>query len=158
MSNFEIDLKTGTKGEVLAFEYLKSLSYVQSIQDVSKDKHFQKLDVDFIVEDIKGGKMWVEVKYDSFTDGCQELNIKATHNICFEISSNGNVGCLARSRADMICYITTKYIYMFKLNDVKKFINDNKPPLRDMGDGAKGYLLNVDNLLNNKLMYIAKER
>lgn len=152
MSNkekFDADNEFGKKGEIIAFKYLKTLDYVQSIVDVSGDKHYQKLDVDYIVSNNFGGKSWIEVKCDRMAH--------QTGHIAYEVESNGNEGCLARSKADVVYYITKTKMYYFLLDEIRNFIKITKPELVNMGDGAKGYLLDIKQLMELGKVHFIKE-
>lgn len=154
-TKFQKDLIVGSKGEILMYSYLKSLNNVHSILDVSKIPKFQEIDVDFLVTTEDGKEVWVEVKYDRQTDGSK--NYEPTRRIAYEVSSNGNEGCLARSKADYVYYITTQRIYCFSLKKIREYIGIAKPNLRVMGDGAKGYILDINDLIKANVLHIVKE-
>lgn len=122
---------------------------MQSIKDVSKELHFQKYDVDFICTTKSGNEQWIEVKYDRETE--------RTRHIVYETKSNGNVGCLARSIADLVLYITDKNIYWFDLEELRNYIYITKPKEITMGDNARGYLLELDELLKIGKVHIASQ-
>lgn len=152
MSNkekFDYDNEFGRKGEIIAYKHLKSLDYVQSIIDVSGDKHYQKLDVDYIISNNCGGKLWIEVK-------CDRMAHKTGH-IAYEVKSNGNEGCLARSKADLVYYITKTNMYYFMLDEIREHIKITKPELVKMGDGAEGHLLDIKQLMGLGKVHFVKE-
>ena len=147
MSNtekFEYCLKSGTIGEDIAFNYLRHRPDIKQVIDVSQDKQrFQLYDVDLLFITNDNQCYWVEVKRDTKTD--------ETGNICYELTSNGNSGCLARSNADIIFYISKRFIYIFSLKNVREYINKTNPKEIAMGDGATGYLLKAQDLVDKKI-------
>lgn len=151
---FEKCIDIGSNGEAIFYKHMKKYKNLQSIIDVSNNSHFQKLDVDFIITLKDGTEYWVEVKYDSKTDGSKELHFEPTGNIVFETKSNGNIGCLARSVADYVFYITTQYIYSFNLNKMRGYIKLYQPKEIPMGDGAMGYVLNKEKLIDAKVLKV----
>ena len=117
--------------------------------DVSKAKTFQEEDVDFLVQTVDDQVYRVEVKNDRMAD--------ETGNICFETKSNSNEGCLQRSKADYIFYVTKKCVYCFSLPDIKWHIEITEPTEVCMGDNARGYLLSIKELKNAGILKTVKE-
>lgn len=146
---FEGSLISGNIGEDVAYNFLRHNAGIRTIYDVSKDKQYQEEDVDFIVITTDYKLLKIEVKHDMKAD--------RTGNICYELTSNGNIGCLARSQADYVFYITYKYIYIIQLNKWRNYIEKANLKEINMGDGATGYLCNSNELVNEKIA-IRKER
>ena len=146
MSNFQEDLKFGQIAEAEFFLTLAKAESTVSLLDVSKDPYYQSKDIDILVQRKDGVIVKYEVKSDRKAD--------ETGNICFETSSNGNEGCLQRSEADYIFYKTEKHNYLFSLKDMREFLRTHPYGEYEMGDGAKGYLLNLEDL---KLARVLKE-
>lgn len=146
MGNFDKDLKTGEIGECKAIEILQNSPKTIYLMNTSHDPFFQENDIDCIV-DRRDGKI---VKYEVKTD----TQAHKTGNMVFEMKSNGNVGCLARSAADYVFYyvLETDSMYLYKLDNMKDYIEMTNPVLKDMGDGAKGYLLNIEKLIKAKIV------
>jgi len=137
---FDIDLKFGARGEDVIYNYLRHSPKTKVIMDVSQAKTFQEEDVDFIVQTIDNQVYKVEIKTDRQAD--------RTGNICYETRSNSNEGCLSRSTADYVFYVTAKKIYVFNLKDVRYHIDITCPKEVPMGDNARGYLLDIEELKN----------
>lgn len=141
---FDEDLRFGTNGEDVVYNHLRHLPKTKHILDVSKSKTFQNDDIDFIVQTIDGEAYKVEVKNDRCAD--------RTGNMFYETKSNSNVGCLARSKADYVFYITSKHIYCFNLKIIRNYIEKTKPNEISGGDNARGYLLKISELIEKGVM------
>lgn len=145
MTNFERDLILGKSAEREAFLFLLNQRNTAGIIDSSNDEYYQKLDVDLLVLTNTGKIVKYEVKYDRMCD--------ETGNIVFETKSNGNIGCLERSHADWLYYRTKSTTYLIDMASLRKYIEYESPMEIDMGDGAKGYLLKVDRLIERRIAY-----
>lgn len=139
---FKEDLIFGETGEHVAWIQLLESPKTRLVMDVRKDKYFQQKDIDFLQLDLNNNVNKVEVKTDR--------KAHETGNIAFETDSNGNVGCLERSEADYIYYYLeqTKEVIILKLRELKGYIKHTNPREITMGDNAKGYLLNIQNLID----------
>ena len=145
MTNFERDLILGKSAEREAFLFLLNQRNTAGIIDSSNDEYYQKLDVDLLVLTNTGKIVKYEVKYDRMCD--------ETGNIVFETKSNGNIGCLERSHADWLYYRTKSTTYLIDMASLRKYIQYELPTEIDMGDGAKGFLLKVDRLIERRIAY-----
>lgn len=148
---FDKDIEYGKTGEEIAYKFFRSLlkdgkPVVNHITDVRNVPQFQTLDVDFIIDFMDGKVSLVEVKTDR--------QAYKTGNLVFETRSNGNPGCLLRSIADVVAYVVpeTNSLYYLSLERIKMFIQST-PTLveRDMGDGARGYLIDIKSLLSHNV-------
>lgn len=143
MGDFNKDLKYGEIGENIAIIKLFNNLGTKQLIDVRKDEWFQKIDVDFLQSTSNGRIVKIEVK----TDRQAHL----TNNFVFETQSKGNVGCLARSRADYVYYYVegNDQLYMVVMKGLRKFLDEHHFNEVSMGDGAKGYLVPFKALLEN---------
>lgn len=141
---FEEDLKFGVIGEDIVFNHLRHSPKIKHILDVTKAKKYQEDDVDFIVQTIDEETYLVEVKADRQSH--------ETGHLAYELWSNSNKGCLARSKADYVYYVTMDKTYCFKLNTLREYINQIKPPITIMGDNAKGHLLDIEDLIRKGII------
>ena len=85
-----------------------------------------------------------------------------TGNIAYELTSNGNPGCLGRSAADYVAYITfateqnpNTHFYMINLPEWRKLISNSNKDSKwifrwnvPMGEGAVGHLFRIEGLLS----------
>lgn len=140
--SFKEDLEFGEAGERVAWLELLESPKTKQVLDVRKDKYFQAKDIDFLQLDFSNTVNKIEVKTDR--------QAHETGNIAFETMSSSNEGCLARSEADYIYYYIekTKEVIILKLKELKGFINHINPKEIMMGDSARGYLLNIQMLID----------
>lgn len=152
MGEFLIDLKTGEIGESAVLKFLQNESNVEDVIDVRNDKVFQKYDIDFLVYTDRSIIVPIEVKSDTMAH--------RTGNIAYEVLSNKHYntkGCFEKTRARYIYYYLTKTKQLYQI-DVKKLRNHvknyyaNKRKLIPMGDNALGYLIKINELLENNVM------
>lgn len=139
---FKEDLIYGETGEHVAWLNLLESPKTRQVLDVRKDKYFQAKDIDFLQLDFQNNVNKIEVKTDR--------KAHETGNIAFETDSNGNVGCLERSEADYIYYYLekSKEVIILKLKELRGYIKHTNPREITMGDNAKGYLLDIQNLID----------
>ena len=150
MNKFQKDLRTGVLGEEVVYNFLLRNSQTSNVLDVRDDKVFQKLDVDFIQELISGGTRMIEVKTDT--------QAHYTKNLAYEHTSNkyyNTIGCFEKTKADYIFYYLTenKNLYILHTETLRSYIHTNKNRFREvnMGDNALGYLVKLEELVNNKI-------
>lgn len=149
---FNSDVKFGSNGEGIIYNYLLSHPSTVNVIDVTDDKWFQQFDIDFIhVTDDEVNK--IEVKTDRIAD--------KTGNIVYEIFSDKRFhtkGCFEKTHADYIFYylINTKILYIFNTQELRQWVYEHRDKLRlaNMGDYALGYIIPLNDL---KDIYI-KER
>ena len=136
------DLSAGESGEHVAWVQLLESPKTKQVLDVRKDKYFQDKDIDFLQLDVNNNVNKIEVKTDR--------QAHETGNIAFEIRSKASEGCLAKSEADYIYYYieNTKEVIIIKLKELKGYIKHIDPKEVSMGDHAKGYLLDIQSLLD----------
>lgn len=150
MSKFLKDLDTGKIGEDIVFNFLKTNKTTKNIVDVRFDKFFQSLDVDFIQETNNNEVRKIEVKTDTMAH--------KTGNLAYEHISNkyyNTIGCFEKTKADYIFYYLTetKELYILHTDTLRSYISNNKNRLREvcMGDNAIGYLVKLNELIQNKI-------
>lgn len=143
---FEEDITFGKTGEEIVWLALLNNPQTKQVVDVRKDKYFQANDVDFLQILTNGKCNKIEIKTDR--------KAHETGNIVYETKSNENLGCLERTIADYIIYCLSGNgnIYCFNPQVVKKYIEFTNPKEIDMGDGAKGYLLDIEDLMKKKVI------
>lgn len=143
MGNFKRDIRRGAKGEEIVFEFLLGLDNIIDVLDVSKNKDYQKIDVDFLVIDESGDEIKVEVKTDSYK----------TNNMVYEVFSSRkkkSVGCFEKTEADFIFYyyINKGKLYVFDTLKLREFVHSKADEgvykLIKMGDSASGYKICLD--------------
>lgn len=132
----------------MAWNKLIKRENVRSIVDVRDDLYFRECDVDFLVENDDRQFTWVEVKTDTMAH--------RTGNLAYELTTSGNRGCLAKTKAKTVLYYLQGSDVMYAINmyQLRKYIAKNALKLVSMGDSATGYLIPIDKLITNK---IAKE-
>lgn len=121
---------------------------VTSVEDVTKVKEYQNLDVDFLVTMGNSRKIMVEVKTDY-------LSWK-TGNITWETKTSKNIGCCAKSPCDRFFWCLTNEsgkicrVLSIDARAIKSKIAKNERYLRlvRMGDNAEGYLLSIELIRN----------
>ena len=126
-NNFNMALAAGTKGEQLAASILESLGY--TLEEVTKNAEYQKLDIDFIVN--KGSDQFtLEVKADS--------RIQQTNNICVEILTNKQL--MKRG-----WFFTTEATVLAFTDMVSRRIHlVNTDELRQLYKGCRGVLKHIE--------------
>lgn len=150
-SQFANDTKAGNKGETIVYSWLLRQPKIKNVLDVSDDIEFQKEDVDFLVLLSNKQVCKVEVKTD--------FKANETGNIPFETISTqylNSKGCCEKTKADKIFYYiyNTNDLFIADVKKVRNYINENKDKLKEvnMGDGAKGYLLKINELSDLKIL------
>ena len=150
MNKFQQDLRTGSIGEDVIFNFLKSNTNTKSVIDVRHDTLFQELDVDFIQETHDNQIRKLEVKTDTMAHN--------TGNLAYEHTSNkhyNTIGCFEKTRADYIFYYltVTKELYILHTNSLREYVKSNRNKLREvcMGDNALGYLIKLNSMIENKI-------
>ena len=126
--NFHQSMKIGQLGETRIFEYLESRDDVESVIDVTDQRHFQKIDVDYLVKTTDGKEYKVEVKTDTYKSG----------NIYYETISSkesDTIGCFNKTEADFLMYyfINWGYLYIFSMPEYQKWFNLNEPQMIKSG-------------------------
>lgn len=113
MNSFYKDLERGKAGEQKVYNYLSSLGF--KVTDVSNDKSYWDIDVDFLVEDKNGKTHYIEVKSD--------WNISRTGNVLLETDKER--GWFSKTKAEYIFYVDMKkdLVYVFKMEDMKKVLD-----------------------------------
>lgn len=139
---FEKDMKYGEIGEHIAWLELLQSPKVKQVLDVRHDRYFQDRDIDFLALKTNGQVDRWEVKTDR--------QAHQTGNLVFETKSNSNEGCLARSEAQWIWYAIpeTNETIIVDFAKLKGYVLHKKPNEVSMGDNARGYLLNIQELID----------
>ena len=142
--SFAEDLSFGREGEAVVRNLLESSGNFESIIDCSNDKYFQQKDIDVLALANDGHIAKYEVKTDR--------KAHETGNIVFEIKTNGNIGCLAKTEADFVMYYIegNDRVYCFNAEQMRRYLRQNRFKLYRMGDNAEGYLLNINQLLRDR--------
>lgn len=138
---FLSDIDFGEVGEMVTWNILTKLQNVSNIMDVRSDKRSQDDDIDFIVQYTNKQVYKIEVKTDRMAH--------ETGNIIYELTSNGNPGCMARSKADYFYYYIPglKKIYVLNCKGLRDFLDEHFYPEKNMGDGATGIVLPLKDIL-----------
>ena len=134
---FKKSLAFGKQGEDYIWNYLQNQQSIHKLWDVRSNPLYQRMDIDFISEDIDGKRNYIEVKTDSYTSG----------NIYYEVQSSANSdGCMHKTKADTLYYFypNMKQLYIFELNKFRDFIEFSL----DWFD-YKGYKKSVKNSSGN---------
>lgn len=149
--SFSESLKHGGYGEHAVWNLFNKLSTVRSVVDVREDKHFQEDDIDFLVENDKRQFFSVEVKTD--------YKAHETGNIVYEVTTSGNVGCFEKTKAKYIAYFVphSEEVHMINAEKFRKFIHNIDRQPKDMGDNASGYLIPIEDLKKNKIIFYTYE-
>lgn len=131
--SFEQDKELAVIGEFVVWNALTKMKSIKEVLDVREDKRFQDWDVDLLVKDSDMQVYMVEVKTDwmTFTTG----------NVIYEAESNGNTGCLERTRADVIAYFVPQSgnIYLLRSDKLRNLVRECGYPLVDMARTNRGY-------------------
>lgn len=185
-SNFDIDKEIGKIGESLFESFGKENPFITNhnyhrVEDVSYNKHFQSLDIDFVVyfdedytedmllRDITDGNpahyknrylnqaMAVEVKTDTRTYD--------TRNVVYELISHDMPGCMARSYADFIYYVCIstdlehKETFMINMHKWRQWIRENikdkdkvfTNSINTPQDAICNFLCKIDRMVEDKV-------
>lgn len=124
----------------------------EKVIDVSENPIYWKKDIDLIVKDNNSTQWGIEVKWDS--------RISETGNLYLEYyneNSINNKGWLLFSEADIIFYgdSVNKCFYLFYLNDLKKYVNENKDQIKETSiiehknyksSISRGYLVSLNEI------------
>ena len=145
MSNFERDVIFAELGEEKAWWKMVNSPKTKSVLDVRKDGFFQEKDIDFLQQTVDGKVNKIEVKSDR--------QAHETRNIVYETVSNGNTGCLLRSNADYVYYYFTESneVFLISMSALRWYVSHTMLNTVRMGDGAEGYLINIDDLVESKV-------
>lgn len=150
-SNFNDDKRAGNRGEIVVQSWLLNQPKIKNVMDVSDDIEFQKQDIDFLVQLSNKQICKVEIKTD--------YQAHNTGNIPWETISTGSInskGCCEKTKADKIFYYiyNTNDLLIADVRKVRNYLMENKGKFKEinMGDGAKGYLLNINELQHENLL------
>ena len=143
---FEQDLKYAEIGEMVAWNLLSKNPSIVQVLDVRHEPKFQKMDVDFIAITHTKNYVFVEVKTDE--------KAHESGNIVYEISSNGNLGCFARTDADYVYYYVrqTGDCHLINVRALRDYIDMNRLEVKKMGDGAQGFLIPIKTLISKGII------
>lgn len=153
--NFKKDMIDAVLGEEATEKYLHDVYGKDNVQDVRNFKAYQNADVDYVAYDNEARKM---MNYEVKTD----FQANNTGNVAYELTSNGNPGCLGRSATDYVAYITfateqnpNTHFYMINLPEWRKLISNSNKDSKwifrwnaPMGEGAVGHLFRIEGLLS----------
>lgn len=153
--NFKKDMIDAVLGEEATEKYLQDVYGKDNVQDVRNFKAYQNADVDYVAYDNEARKM---MNYEVKTD----FQANNTGNVAYELTSNRNPGCLGRSAADYVAYITfateqnpNTHFYMINLPEWRKLISNSNKDSKwifrwnaPMGEGVVGHLFRIEGLLS----------
>ena len=119
--NFNNSQKIGERGEEIIQCFLESFGGIDHYEDVSKDKTFQKKDIDGLLWLKRGGKVPVEIKTDTYTTG----NIFYETQSCVEFNTPG---CMEKTEAKYLYYYfpNFKFMYCISMNEYRDWFHQNK--------------------------------
>lgn len=145
-NKFQNDLNAGAIGERIAWDILINEEDTRSVMDVRKDKRFQQYDVDFLWEKSDRHIWWVEIKTDKA--------MNRTGNIVYETKTSGNIGCFAKTQAEIIMYYdyVGHIMYAIYVPRLRRYVDQFCIEEIRMGDNAQGYLIKVTDLINKKVI------
>ena len=143
---FSESLKEGESGEHVVWNMLQNQKNIRSIVDVRKDKKFQEMDIDFLVENMNRQFTSIEVKTD--------FKAHETGNLVYELSTSSNIGCFEKTQAEYIMYYipAEKVVHMIDVVGLRTYIHKVRPVERKMGDNAMGFLLPIRDLIKAKVI------
>lgn len=144
MPNFIEDLNYGLNAKDKAYNLLIKNGYV--LKDLRDDKTARAKGIDFLMtgyNNIENYNTTFFVKSDSYAD--------KTGNMVYEIESYGSKGCMEKTQADILVYVTKKHTYLITIEKLRKYIEKKNPPLRKMGENSKGYFIRIALLLQDKI-------
>ena len=136
---FKDDVQLAIIGEFAVWGALMDFKGIKTVFDVRKDKTFQEWDVDFLVMDSNQQISWVEVKTDWVTH--------KTGNIFYEFESFGKVGCLEKTKANVIAYFVPQSgnIYLLDTKALRRCVHTYNYPVKTL-ENSKGYLVPIGDL------------
>lgn len=144
---FVFDLTNGAIGENIVRDWLENNKSIKQVISLRKDKRCQEADIDFAIEDINQQWHTIEIKTDFMAH--------STGNMIFEVTSKNSVGCLARTKADLIYYYVagTDELHILDRIRLQEYIDKMSPSLiRPMGDEATGYIIKIEELKRSKVI------
>ena len=144
-TKFEKDLLKGRLGEMVLQEHIRVGDEYIDIADVRDDFRYRECDIDFLVE--SRDKQWhrIEVKTD--------WQAHRTGNLVFETKTSGKIGCLEKTKADIIFYFVAESGtgYWIGAQLLKRYAHSGEFELVKMGDRAEGYLIPLANIVSKKI-------
>lgn len=142
---FAESLQVGSEGEKIIELFIKTLKSVSSVENVTKDENYRKIDVDFVVTTLSGDTINYELK--------TEPTANRTGNFFYEYICNvkkNTDGCFIFSQADfwMSFIPQSGMLYIFPLEPYREYVLEkakNRPLLlvKNKGKYTKGKILNI---------------
>lgn len=119
--DFHESIQLGKKGEAILLDYLNRVEAIKNIKDVTDNKDYFELDIDYIVEFTDGSKQTLEVK----TDFTKYPNLFYELVSCVE---TGSIGCFEKTKAErlMYLYVETGELFTFDMHLFRNWVNENK--------------------------------
>lgn len=147
--SFSESIKEGNIGEFVVWNLFSHSPTVRSVVDVRDDAYFQSVDVDFLIEDYNRQYSWMEVKTD--------YKAHDTGNFVYEVTSlkhANTIGCFEKTKAKYIAYYVPNSgrVYLLSVSTLRKYVDSHDLKLINMGDDAKGYLLDIGDLERTKVI------
>ena len=154
--HFEDCLKKGRDGELAVEDLLYSHCYygegfpcldAEVLFDLSADADFQEKDIDFMVRTRNEHIFYIEVKTDFLAH--------KTGNFVYELTTSGNNGCFAKTKADYIIYHIneTDENYIVDICKLRRYVSTSNLNLVPMGDSATGYLIPIKTLEEENIIH-----
>ena len=115
IADFNADIKKGEEGEKIFLKHMQRYARQQKIkiEDVSKEKEFQLMDIDFLLID-NDKKYALEFKTDSYKSG----NMFYEEYSCLETKS---AGCMQKTKANVILYYFSNMDVLYTIYNVNAF-------------------------------------
>lgn len=151
--SFNDNLDKGSIAEAVFEQHMNVLEY--KFQDVRKDKEYQKIDVDYLVDDMK-----IEIKAD-FCFGSYNWEKQRFFMETVQNRRINSAGWMKISECDVlgIYDAINKIMYYMLMEDIKEYINlysndTNRMMYIQIKNGAEGWGINInafwDWLINNE--------
>lgn len=144
---FEECLKNGEVGEHIAWNLLSKNKNIATVIDMRDSTWGREQDVDFMVIATNKDTRFVEVKTD--------FKAHETGNIAYELKTSGNAGCFYKTAANWVLYYVpyAKVVYWIDVRRMREHIQARSYSVVRMGDYAEGYLIPIDDLVSDKVIY-----
>ena len=148
------DLKTGNYGRETVKKYLESLEDTSYVKDVSDDENLNNYGIDLIwIRTDKKTAETVMVRTDRKADNTKNFVYEDVEN-----KKKKTPGKFKRMKASMILYFCSGNRALYAINPVKldKYVHaeDSTCELKNMGDHGQGYVLQIDDLVTEKVAKI----
>jgi hypothetical protein len=145
--NFQQSINVGKSGEEIMYQYLRKK--YEDVVDVTKQKQFYPLDIDYVCSNKRGENTLIEVKTDTYTGRNGNIFLETWSNVEKE-----KQGWPYYTEADEIWYyaVGTPYAYVFKggeqlLELLELFLEEGEEKdVWNKGYTSKGVVLGLDSI------------